>query len=184
MQQVPEEIESVMVGIEAYLSIKRHNSDTGLSFFEDDDESGSDVVEKDFLEDLWDRIQVLSGNGWKVDSEQPEPLSEVSGVLYGKQKHKHDAELKYPQRIRRLNIFPASKTEHYKDDLQTGIECFPLASDPALHQYLTLLLTFSVKSVFGHGREKRKETDMQPIRSLHCRRALAGCAFVPQWMVY
>jgi nuclear cap-binding protein subunit 1 len=47
MQQVPEEIESVMVGIEAYLSIKRHNSDTGLSFFEDDDdESGSDVVEK------------------------------------------------------------------------------------------------------------------------------------------
>lgn len=46
MQQVAEEIESVMVGIEAYLSIKRHNSDTGLSFFEDDDESGSDVVEK------------------------------------------------------------------------------------------------------------------------------------------
>ncbi|KAI5603583.1 hypothetical protein BDE02_01G228700 [Populus trichocarpa] len=65
-QQVPEEIESVMVGIEAYLSIKRHNSDTGLSFFED--KSGSDVVEKDFLEDLWGRIQVLSGNGWKVDS--------------------------------------------------------------------------------------------------------------------
>uniref|UniRef100_A0A3N7FUG5 Uncharacterized protein n=1 Tax=Populus trichocarpa TaxID=3694 RepID=A0A3N7FUG5_POPTR len=66
MQQVPEEIESVMVGIEAYLSIKRHNSDTGLSFFED--KSGSDVVEKDFLEDLWGRIQVLCGNGWKVDS--------------------------------------------------------------------------------------------------------------------
>ncbi|XP_061975851.1 uncharacterized protein LOC133697372 isoform X2 [Populus nigra] len=67
-QQVPEEIESVMIGIEAYLSIKKHNSDTGLSFFEDDDESGSDVVEKDFLEDLWGRIQVLCGNGWKVDS--------------------------------------------------------------------------------------------------------------------
>ncbi|KAJ6309993.1 hypothetical protein OIU76_014855 [Salix suchowensis] len=112
VEQVPEEIECVM----------------------DDDESGS-VVEKDFLEDLWGRIQVLSSNGWKVDSvprphlsfeaqlvagkshefgpinapEQPEPLSEVSGVLYGKQKH--NAELKYPQRIRRLNIFPASKTE-------------------------------------------------------------------------
>ncbi|KAG6789428.1 hypothetical protein POTOM_005526 [Populus tomentosa] len=69
MQQVPEEIESVIVGIEAYWSIKRYNSDTGLSFFEDDDESGSDVVEKDFLEDLWGRIQVLSGNGWKVDSD-------------------------------------------------------------------------------------------------------------------
>ncbi|KAJ6948299.1 nuclear cap-binding protein subunit 1 [Populus alba x Populus x berolinensis] len=68
IEQVPEEIESVMVGIEAYLSIKRHNSDTGLSFLEDDDESGSDVVEKDFLEDLWGWIQVLSGNGWKVDS--------------------------------------------------------------------------------------------------------------------
>lgn len=23
---------------------------------------------KDFLEDLWDRIQVLSSNGWKVES--------------------------------------------------------------------------------------------------------------------
>lgn len=39
MQQVPEEIERVMVGIEAYLSIRRHDSDTGLSFFEDNDES-------------------------------------------------------------------------------------------------------------------------------------------------
>lgn len=39
MQQVPEEIERVMVGLEAYLSIRRHASDSGLSFFEDDDES-------------------------------------------------------------------------------------------------------------------------------------------------
>ncbi|XP_011045380.1 PREDICTED: nuclear cap-binding protein subunit 1-like isoform X1 [Populus euphratica] len=69
-QQVPEEIESVMVGIEAYLSIKRHNSDTCLSFFEDDNESGSDVVEKDFLEGLWGLIQVRCGNGWKVDSDR------------------------------------------------------------------------------------------------------------------
>lgn len=38
MQQVPEEIERVMVGIEAYLSIRRHGSDDGLSFFEDDGE--------------------------------------------------------------------------------------------------------------------------------------------------
>lgn len=35
MQQVPEEIERVMVGIEAYLSIRRHVSDVGLSVFED-----------------------------------------------------------------------------------------------------------------------------------------------------
>lgn len=39
VQQVPEEIERVMVGLEAYLSIRRHASDSGLSFFEDDDES-------------------------------------------------------------------------------------------------------------------------------------------------
>ncbi|GMI84148.1 ABA HYPERSENSITIVE 1, ENSALADA, CAP-BINDING PROTEIN 80 [Hibiscus trionum] len=133
-EQVPEEIERVLVGIQAYLSIRRHTSDSGLSFFEDD-ESGGDIVEKDFLEDLWERIQVLSNNGWKVESvprphlsfeaqlvagkshefgpiscpEQPEPPSTNSAVAYGKQKH--DAELKYPQRIRRLNIFPASKTE-------------------------------------------------------------------------
>ena len=35
--------------------------------------------------------------------------STLSGINSGKQKH--EAELKYPQRIRRLNIFPASKTE-------------------------------------------------------------------------
>lgn len=134
-EQVPEEIERVMVGIEAYLSIRRHNSEAGLSFFEDDDESEKANSDKDFLEDLWDRIQVLSSNGWKLDSvprphlsfeaqlvagkshelgpiscpDQPDPPSTTSGASYGKQKH--DAELRYPQRTHRLNIFPASKTE-------------------------------------------------------------------------
>lgn len=42
-------------------------------------------------------------------SELPDPPSTLSGITCGKQKH--DAELKYPQRIRRLNIFPANKTE-------------------------------------------------------------------------
>ena len=37
-QQVPEDIERVMVGVEAYLSIRRHTFGTGLSFFESDDE--------------------------------------------------------------------------------------------------------------------------------------------------
>lgn len=47
VQQVPEEIDRVMVGLEAYLSIRRRATDTGLSFFEeDDDESGKGVVEK------------------------------------------------------------------------------------------------------------------------------------------
>ncbi|OMO54435.1 MIF4G-like, type 3 [Corchorus olitorius] len=134
VEQVPEEIERVMAGVQAYLSIRRHNSDAGLSFFEDDESKG-DLVEKDFLEDLWERIQVLSSNGWKVESvprphlsfeaqlvagkshefgaiscpEQPDQPSTISAVASGKQKH--DAELKYPQRSRRLNIFPASKFE-------------------------------------------------------------------------
>ncbi|KAF3454275.1 hypothetical protein FNV43_RR04722 [Rhamnella rubrinervis] len=117
IEQVPEEIERVMVGIEAYLSIRRHGSDTGLSFFEDDDDSEKGNSDKDFLEDLWGRIQALSSNGWKVDSvprthlsfeaqlvagkshefgpincpDQPKQPSTVSGISYGKQKH--DAEL-------------------------------------------------------------------------------------------
>ncbi|PIA44491.1 hypothetical protein AQUCO_01700232v1 [Aquilegia coerulea] len=135
IEQVPEEIERVMVGIEAYLSIRKHVYDTGFSVFDFDDESDKSLDVKDFLEDLWDRIKVLSNNGWKVDSvprphlsfeaqlvsgtsydfgpiscpEQPEPPSTLSGIACGKQKH--EAELKYPRRIRRLNIFPANKLE-------------------------------------------------------------------------
>lgn len=134
-EQVPEEIERVIVGIEAYLSIRSHASESGLSFFEDDGESEKTNNDKDFLEDLWDRIQVLSTNGWKLDSvprphlsfeaqlvagkshefgsincpDQPGLPSTTSSASYGKQKH--DAELRYPQRIRRLNIFPPSKSE-------------------------------------------------------------------------
>ncbi|CAN1751113.1 Nuclear cap-binding protein subunit 1, partial [Linum perenne] len=135
-EQVPEEIERVMVGMEAYLSIRRHNSDIGLSFFEDDDDSNAgEKVLQDFLEDLWDRIKALSTNGWKVDSvprphlafeaqlvsgkahelgcinapEQPDPLPQPMGIAYGREKH--IAELRYPQRIRRLNIFPTGKSE-------------------------------------------------------------------------
>ncbi|KAF7801835.1 nuclear cap-binding protein subunit 1 [Senna tora] len=207
--QVPEEIERVMVGIEAYLSIRRHTSDSGLSYFENNDETERSLGDKleprhdsaldfrsllysysfrkllgevdgryldlkyvsdgctttlaliwvfncsmsyhflpciesdylrgllhqDFLEDLWDRIQSLSNNGWKVDSvprphlsfeaqlvagkshefgpiscpDIPNPPSTPSGIASGKQKH--EAELKFPQRIRRLNIFPPNKTE-------------------------------------------------------------------------
>ncbi|XP_073222276.1 nuclear cap-binding protein subunit 1 [Cicer arietinum] len=135
VEQVPEDIERVMVGIEAYLSIRKHTSDTGLSFFENEDEIERDLNNKDFLEDLWDRIQVLSSNGWKVESvprphlsfeaqlvagkshelgtiscsNLPNLPSVTSGVSFGKEKH--EAELKYPQRIRRLNIFPSSKME-------------------------------------------------------------------------
>ncbi|KAK7311299.1 hypothetical protein RJT34_09344 [Clitoria ternatea] len=135
MEQIPEDIERVMVGVEAYLSIRRHTSDTGLSFFENGDENEKGLSDKDFLEDLWDRIQALSSNGWKVESVPrphlsfeaqlvagkshefgsiscpsiPSPPSVSYGVSIGIQKH--EAELKYPQRIHRLNIFPSIKTE-------------------------------------------------------------------------
>ena len=46
MQQVPEELERVMVGVEAYLSIRRQTLDTGLSFFEDDGEVEKTLNEK------------------------------------------------------------------------------------------------------------------------------------------
>ncbi|KAK4763581.1 hypothetical protein SAY87_013019 [Trapa incisa] len=135
LEQAPEEIERVMVGIEAYLSIRKHVSDEGLSYFEADDENGG-LEGTDFLEDLWNRIQILSSNGWKLDSvPRPHlsfeaqlvagkshdlnpistpglpdlPLSTVSEIIYGKLKH--EAELKYPQRIRRLNIYPVHKAE-------------------------------------------------------------------------
>ncbi|XP_073297270.1 nuclear cap-binding protein subunit 1-like isoform X1 [Primulina huaijiensis] len=139
VEQVPEEIDRVLVGIQAYLSIRRHVSDTGCSAFEYNDERNQDDSQKDFLEDLWDRIQDLSAKGWKADSvprphlsfepqlvsgkshdfgplncpEQPNPPVEVTGITYGIQKH--EAELKYPLRMRSLNIFPSSKTEQ---DLQ------------------------------------------------------------------
>ncbi|XP_045793074.1 nuclear cap-binding protein subunit 1 [Trifolium pratense] len=135
VEQIPEDIERVMVGIEAYLSIRKHTSDNGLSFFENVDEIERDLNNKDFLEDLWDRVQVLSSNGWKVESVPRPHLSFEAQLVAGKShefgtincsnlptmssvpsdvsfgKEKHEAELKYPQRIRRLNIFPSSKME-------------------------------------------------------------------------
>lgn len=135
VEQVAEEIERVMVGVEAYLSIRRRVSDAGVSVFEDIEETNNAVNEKDFLEDLWSRVQDLSNRGWKLDSvprlhlsfeaqlvagkshdlspvscpEQPGPPGALSGIAFGRQKH--EAELKYPQRIRRLNIFPSNKSE-------------------------------------------------------------------------
>ncbi|CAM8952918.1 unnamed protein product [Rhodiola kirilowii] len=133
-EQVPDEIDRVMVGVEAYLSIRTHSSDVGLSFFEDQ-ETDDSITEKDFVEDLWLRIQALASNGWKLESiprphlsfeaqlvdakshefgpincpELPAPPSIRSAIASGRQKF--DAELKYPQRIRRLNIFPSNKLE-------------------------------------------------------------------------
>ncbi|CAD5318429.1 unnamed protein product [Arabidopsis thaliana] len=133
-EQVPDEIERVLVGIQAYLSIRKNSSTSGLNFFHNG-EFESSLAEKDFVEDLLDRIQSLASNGWKLESvprphlsfeaqlvagkfhelrpikcmEQPSPPSDHSRAYSGKQKH--DALTRYPQRIRRLNIFPANKME-------------------------------------------------------------------------
>ncbi|XP_027061406.1 nuclear cap-binding protein subunit 1 isoform X1 [Coffea arabica] len=135
VEQVPEEIDRVMVGIESYFSIRRHVSNAGLSVFEDTNENNKLLDEKDFLEDLWVRIQDLSSAGWKLESvprphlcfepqlvagkshdfgpitcpEQPNPSAATFGISCGRQRNV--AELKYPQRIQRLNIFSASKAE-------------------------------------------------------------------------
>ncbi|XP_031485671.1 nuclear cap-binding protein subunit 1 [Nymphaea colorata] len=134
-EQAPEEIERVMAGIQSYFNIRRHAYDAEFSAFSLNDGNAADFHEKDFLEDLWDRIQSLSNNGWKVDSvprphlsfearlvagkshdfgpiscpEQPVLPPSLSGVTSGKQKY--EAEMNYPRRLGRLNIFPASKAE-------------------------------------------------------------------------
>lgn len=155
VEQVPEEIDRVMMGIQAYMSIRRHVSDAGCSAFEYIDDRSQGDGGKDFLEDLWSRIQDLSNKAWKLDSvprphlpfepqlvagkshdlgpvncpELPDPPASATSIAYGKQNH--EAELNYPQRIRRLNIFPASKTE----DLQP-IDCF------VVEEYLLDVLYF------------------------------------------
>ncbi|CAH9076279.1 unnamed protein product [Cuscuta europaea] len=132
VEQVPEEIERVMVGIEAYLSIRRHVSDSRFSVFRAIDDADNHQNEKDFLEDLWERVQDLSNKEWKVDSVPRPHLSFEAQLVAGKShdfgpiscpeqpralygitpgRQKHEADSKYPQRIRRLNIFPASKFE-------------------------------------------------------------------------
>ncbi|KAG5550845.1 hypothetical protein RHGRI_009325 [Rhododendron griersonianum] len=138
-QQVPDDIQSVMSGVQGYFSLRRHVSDSGFSVFKDADDTENALDEKvevlDFLEDLWGRIQDLSNRGWKLDSvprphlsfeaqlvagkshdlaqiscpKPPDPPAVLSAVACGKQKH--EAELKYPRRIRRLDIFPTSKME-------------------------------------------------------------------------
>lgn len=132
-EQVPDEFERVMVGIQSYLSIRRYSPDVFFSVFDTDSDSTPD--RKDFLEDLWDRIQVLSHNGWKTDSVPRPYLAFEAQLVDGKtytlpptncssqstvssmrsnvsiEREKHDAELKYPRRLRRLNIFPSNKFE-------------------------------------------------------------------------
>ncbi|KAK9084179.1 hypothetical protein Scep_030650 [Stephania cephalantha] len=118
-EQVPEEVERVMVGVESYLRIRKPSNDADFSVFEFNAENDKAIDQKDFLEDLWERIKVLSNNGWKVDSvprphllfeaqlvagksysfepiscpDAPEPPRSHSGIDCDRQKHA--AELNY-----------------------------------------------------------------------------------------
>ncbi|XP_072997664.1 nuclear cap-binding protein subunit 1 [Typha latifolia] len=134
VEQVPDELDRVMVAIQSYISIRKQSQDIAFSVFEPDD--GASASKKDFIEDLWDRIQVLSSNGWKVDSVPRPHLSFEAQLVAGKshnlspiscpaqpapspsdskisrEQEKHEAMLKYPQRLRRLHIFPSNKAEN------------------------------------------------------------------------
>ncbi|CAD6203621.1 unnamed protein product [Miscanthus lutarioriparius] len=132
-EQVPDEFERVLVGIQSYISIRRHFDDIAFSVFETDE--GHSPNKKDFMEDLWERIQVLSRNGWKVKSVPKPHLSFEAQLVAGKShrlspiscpppipsqsssemlkgQEKHEADMKYPQRLRRLHIFPTNKAEN------------------------------------------------------------------------
>ncbi|XP_072147144.1 nuclear cap-binding protein subunit 1 isoform X4 [Setaria viridis] len=132
-EQVPDEFERVLVGIQSYISIRRHFDDIAFSVFETDE--GHSPNKKDFIEDLWERIQILSRSGWKVKSVPKPHLSFEAQLVAGKShrlspiscpppnlsptsseilkgQEKHEADLKYPQRLRRLHIFPTNKAEN------------------------------------------------------------------------
>ncbi|CAL5402425.1 unnamed protein product [Camellia sinensis] len=59
------------------------------------------------------KAQLVAGKAHDLEAincpEQPDPPAILSAITCGKQKQ--EAELKYPQRICRLNVFPANKTE-------------------------------------------------------------------------
>ncbi|XP_048570769.1 nuclear cap-binding protein subunit 1 isoform X2 [Triticum urartu] len=132
-EQVPDELERVLVGIQSYISIRRHFDDIAFSVFETDE--GNSPNKKDFMEDLWEHMQLLSRNGWKVKSVPKPYLSFEAQLVVGKShrfhpvscppptftmssseilkgQEKHEANLKYPQRLRRLHIFPTNKAEN------------------------------------------------------------------------
>ncbi|KAG2540791.1 hypothetical protein PVAP13_9NG582600 [Panicum virgatum] len=96
---------------------------------------GGPELFEDFMEDLWERIQILSRSGWKAKS-VPKPHLPFEAQLVAGKSHrlsliscpppnltltsseilrgqeKHEADLKYPQRLRRLHIFPTNQAEN------------------------------------------------------------------------
>ncbi|KAG0594688.1 hypothetical protein M758_UG099900 [Ceratodon purpureus] len=140
-ERVPEELDRVLNGVEAYLNLRKPVVYSALQVFEKVEkvEDGDDVEMKaeseDYLENLWGSIQTLMENSWKVDS-VPRPHQTFENRLVNTQSHDFDpvsvpdtpkvpedadevklgkqrqeAERTYPRRNMRLRIFPASKTD-------------------------------------------------------------------------
>ncbi|KAH7278662.1 hypothetical protein KP509_38G051300 [Ceratopteris richardii] len=127
LERAPDELERVMAGIEAYLNVRKPIVDTCFTAFP----SSND----DYLVDLWKRIKHCQESGWKVESVPrphlafeaklvtcqthdfgpvtcpypPEGADESQTSSFGRQHH--EAEQKFPQRLRRLSIFPPAKTD-------------------------------------------------------------------------
>lgn len=140
-ERVPEELERVLNGVEAYLNLRKPVVYSALQVFEKSEkaEDGDDVEMKaesdDYLENLWSSMQALLENSWKVDS-VPRPHQTFENRLVNTQSHDFDpvtvpdtpkvpedadevklgkqrqeAERTYPRRNLRLRIFPPSKTD-------------------------------------------------------------------------
>ncbi|KAL2649459.1 hypothetical protein R1flu_017587 [Riccia fluitans] len=135
-ERVPEDLERVLAGVEAYLTLRKRNAGSALSAFniqEDGTESTGD--QEDSLEGLWSRIQALMESGWRVESvprphlafesrlvngpshefgqltcpDAPKLPPNATDVVLGK--IKEEAEHLYPRRVGRLRIFPPAKTD-------------------------------------------------------------------------
>lgn len=136
LERAPEELERVMAGVEAYLSIRKPMSDTCFTALPSNNE--------DYVVDLWKRIKHCQENGWKVESvprphlafeaklvtcqthgfgpvtcpDPPQAPDKNTASAFGKQRH--EAEQRFPRRLKRLLIFPPAKT----DECMTPIDRF------------------------------------------------------------
>ncbi|MCO5557156.1 hypothetical protein L7F22_010715 [Adiantum nelumboides] len=148
LERAPEELERVMAGVEAYLSIRKPITNTYFSALSSNDE--------DYVVDLWKRIKHCQENGWKVESVPrphlafeaklvtcqthdfgpvtcPAPLQApaiITASTFGKQRQ--EAEQKFPRRIKRLLIFPSAKTD----------ECMTLIDRFVIEEYLLDVLFY------------------------------------------
>lgn len=136
-ERVPEELERVLNGVEAYLNLRRPVAYSSLQVFEGSPNNDIEMKTEsdDYLESLWSSIQTLMENSWKIDSvprphlsfesrlvntqthdfeavtvpDTPKPPENVTEITLCRQRQ--EAERTYPRRNMRLRIFPASKTD-------------------------------------------------------------------------